>query len=151
MTHQLALRCLFHLHYRQWRRTSIIHNIITHVQRDTHFDFSLHMCVCLVCVCVYKRASWVMFNRQHGQSCCTACLSQCCMFTKHLSEVNLVKGDCTTQCVLCMCMFCLWRCLLHHCLVEKFSKKLGDSERLANVFDRQWAIWGGIGRVPAPC
>ncbi len=52
MTHQLALHCLFHLHYRQWCSTFIIHNIITDVWRGTHFDFSLHMCVC-VCVCLY--------------------------------------------------------------------------------------------------
>lgn len=59
------------------------------------------------------------------------------MSTNRLSEVNLVKWDCTTQCVLYMCMCGLWHCVLHQCLVEKFSNKLGDSEKVQNVSDRQ--------------
>lgn len=69
-----------------------------------------------------ERESWVMFNKYHGQSCCTVCLSQCCMFTKHLTEVNLVKWDCTTQCV----------CVVGYgsvCCFTVCGKKLVDSEK----------------------
>lgn len=47
-----------------------------------------------------------MFNKQNGQTYNTTCLSQCCMFTKRLTEVNLVNG--IARCSVYMCMFVCW-------------------------------------------
>ena len=76
-----------------------------------------------------------MFNQQHGQSCCTTCLSQCCMFSKHLVEVNLVKWDRTWLCVYVLLMVVFIASPL--CSVLKYSKKLVDREKVLDVSDRE--------------
>lgn len=75
-----------------------------------------------------------MFNKQNGQGYCTTCLSQCCMFTKRLTEVNLVSRI-AERSVYHMCMW--WLCVLHQFFNIKVLYKLVDCEKALNVSDRE--------------